>query len=1008
MKRLHRFFQTEIKKAPRGRRRQQSVKLSLDELERRDMPSALGAGHLLAAPSQPLAPMGSTAVGHGGPVTYHGGPLLRNVEVETLYYGQAWSSDQSLQQQARALDTYLAFITGSSYMDILAQYGVGHGTFQDHDFNPSNPPQWGTVDDSQIEQMLAGEIEQGHLRAPDGNRLYVVFAPPGDVVTAGSDDSVNNFLGYHSAFQVSGLGNIYYAVIPYASSPNATISGMTTFQQHTIVLSHELAEAVTDPDTQTGWFDDAQGVAGEIGDLAVGRFGVFGGYMVQAEWSNQANGPVLPVQQEQLTAPALIGPSGTVTTSAPVLSWNAVAGADHYDVYLLDMQTRTVTRDKNVFDTSWTVSPHLVRGHSYEWWVRAVDGAGSTGPWSDGMSLSIAPLSAPTLLAPSGTITNNTPVFSWNAVDGASSYEVYLYDLHTGRVTDLIVSANSWTPASSLAHGDGYLWWVRALDSAGAGGSWSSFLYFAVAPLATPVLIGPSGSITTATPTFSWNAVSGATQYEVYVWNRTTGAVVDTRVQGTSWMPSSNLSSGSSYRWWVRALDTAGGASAWSSALDFSKAALATPTLIGPTGTADPTATFSWNAVDGASSYEIYVSNLTTGQVIDQRVSGNSWTPSSGLASGDSYRWWVRAFDASGGASSWSASLTFSVSQQNTTLTVDNPAAGAAYRPASGSLFGPNGPSCTDVEQGTIGDCWLLSSLAEVAVRAPADIRNMFTYDGTTVDNGATVDVYTVRFFDGNGTPRYVNVDAEFPAGGGMYDHPANGVLWVALAEKAYAVANGQGYVTTRFGGSDSYSALDLGFPSWALQAITGRSASSYAINPSDIAAAWNAGQLIVIATTNPQSPYIVPSHAYAVVGYNPSSSQPFEVYNPWGTNSSGWALGTYNGHQVYGLFHADGTFLSQNYASEFFGNGVGMYLQRIVYLSVLGVQAAYSNSANASVVPQGTEAQPATVAGNRDVYFARLENPSRAQAAQGDTMLAALCLDPLGDAGNPLARKRG
>ena len=48
----------------------------------------------------------------------------------------------------------------------------------------------------------------------------------------------------------------------------------------------------------------------------------------------------------------------------------------------------------------------------------------------------------------------------------------------------------------------------------------------------------------------------------------------------------------------------------------------------------------------------------------------------------------------------------------------------------------------------------------------------------------------------------------------------------------------------------------------------------------------------------------------------------PFEVYNPWGTDSSGWALGTFNGHEVYGLFNADATFLSQNFATQTFGTG--------------------------------------------------------------------------------------
>ena len=174
---------------------------------------------------------------------------------------------------------------------------------------------------------------------------------------------------------------------------------------------------------------------------------------------------------------------------------------------------------------------------------------------------------------------------------------------------------------------------------------------------------------------------------------------------------------------------------------------------------------------------------------------------------------------------------------------MNEPAAQTLYSAVSGSLFGANGPSYLDVEQGDLGDCWLLASLAAVAARDPADIRSMFTADGTAVENGSAVSLYTVRFYNSNGVAQYVTVDTELPSGGDYYDNPANGVLWVALAEKAYAEANGAGIVTTMSRGSDAYAALNGGDPAWALQAITGKSANDFAINPANIAAAWKAGE---------------------------------------------------------------------------------------------------------------------------------------------------------------------
>jgi hypothetical protein len=260
------------------------------------------------------------------------------------------------------------------------------------------------------------------------------------------------------------------------------------------------------------------------------------------------------------------------------------------------------------------------------------------------------------------------------------------------------------------------------------------------------------------------------------------------------------------------------------------------------------------------------------------------------------------------------------------------PTSSTAYSPVSGVLYGPSSPSYLDVQQGASADCWLLASLAEVAARVPSDIRNMFTYEGTISVNGGQVSVYAVRFYDSSGAARYVTVDSELPGGGSTYDHPVGGsgavngssspVAWTALAEKAYAEANGLGYVTSNHTGTNSYSALDYGDPVWALQAITGKPASDYSLNTSDVASAWNAGKLVVLCTSSPTSSYIVGGHCYALVNYDPSPTDilPFQIFNPWGSDSNGWAPGCSG--TIYGLFSQGASFVSQNFNLESFGVG--------------------------------------------------------------------------------------
>ena len=262
------------------------------------------------------------------------------------------------------------------------------------------------------------------------------------------------------------------------------------------------------------------------------------------------------------------------------------------------------------------------------------------------------------------------------------------------------------------------------------------------------------------------------------------------------------------------------------------------------------------------------------------------------------------------------------------------PASAQLYNNEPGDPYNPplGVPSYLDVEQGAVGDCWLEASLAEVAARDPQDIKDMFVYDGTTVDNGSTVGLYSVRFFSPDGVGFYIQVDTALPSGGEHYDHVDNALgtqaLWVALAEKGYAEANALGLVTTNNEYQGSYNALGGGDPAWALHAITDNPASDYSINPTNIASAWNSGDLIVLGTSNstpPPSSYIVggtpdTAHAYAVVGYNASSSKPFEVFNPWGTDSSGWAPN--HSGTIYGLFTANATFISQNFVGQSVGTG--------------------------------------------------------------------------------------
>ncbi len=219
----------------------------------------------------------------------------------------------------------------------------------------------------------------------------------------------------------------------------------------------------------------------------------------------------------------------------------------------------------------------------------------------------------------------------------------------------------------------------------------------------------------------------------------------------------------------------------------------------------------------------------------------------------------------------------------------DHPATmnGVHYAQATGSLF-PHAPTYADIRQGVIGDCYLLSSLAETAFVTPAAITSMFIVNGDGT--------YTVRFND-NGKWDYVTVDSMLPVdsrghfvyanfGQNISDHSVP--LWVALAEKAYAQINESGWLRADLGdtGHNTYAAISAGYMTDALNQITGRGTGFTSVNQTSFVGAFNAGQLITFASTaSPVDASVLGEHAYAVVGYNKSTGQ-VTLFNPWGINN--------------------------------------------------------------------------------------------------------------------------
>ena len=200
----------------------------------------------------------------------------------TIFWGSGWLAEE-LTASAASLNAFFDFVLTSPLLDLLSEYSVsgkviGHETrIASVTITDSDPLELET--DAQIRAAIAGFIAAKQVPPPGPNTLYFVYLPPGHGITKqsikGTESSCMDFCGYH------GASFPYYAVVPYADCDPCTYGSI--LDSLTVISSHELCEAITDPEG-TGWFDDV----GEIGDVCSPKTDSLGDFKVQKMWSNVA------------------------------------------------------------------------------------------------------------------------------------------------------------------------------------------------------------------------------------------------------------------------------------------------------------------------------------------------------------------------------------------------------------------------------------------------------------------------------------------------------------------------------------------------------------------------------------------------------------------------------------------------------------------------------------------------------------------------------------------------
>lgn len=401
--------------------------------------------------------------------------------------------------------------------------------------------------------------------------------------------------------------------------------------------------------------------------------------------------------------PSLVSPANgaLINDNTPTLDWNAVSGANLYQVQV----DNTNDFSSPIIDTTTSNSYYTTStlGDTTLYWrVRARDAAGNWGGWCAPWHFTVdtTPPGAPSLISPSnGAITNdNTPTLTWSAPPGGNQYNIQVDTDNSFSSPDFSsYTTNTYITTSSLSD-EFYFWRVRARDTAGNWGSWSSVWSFQIdtVPPGQAGVVSPSDGarINDNTPLLDWTNVGGANLYRLQLDNNIdfSSTIIDITTSATSYQITSTLSDGP-YYWRVRARDAAGNWGSWSIIWDFVVDTVppGQPTLVSPSDSAlinDDTPYLDWSFVTGASIYQIQLddNNDFSSTIIDT-TTGNTYYQVTSPLSDDTYYWRVRARDAAGNWGSWSVVWTFQLDATPPgTVTLDAPVNGTVTNDATVAL----------------------------------------------------------------------------------------------------------------------------------------------------------------------------------------------------------------------------------------------------------------------------------------------------------------------------------
>jgi len=221
-----------------------------------------------------------------GQLNDHGSAVVSNAAFQPIYYNSATAAAL----QTGVNNMLSNFSNSDPGMKVITQYSKTGNAISaalshvaDYVDNQAAPRR---ISDSGVQSYLTGLFNAGRITATT-NTIYGVYLPQGTTSTLGSSRSCTSYCGYHSSYTYNGK-TILYAVFPYDDCSGCSLSGKSVLDMETIVTSHEIREAITDP--VDAWWESSSGYEADDKCAWHNLYQQPGGAWVQPEYSNALSG----------------------------------------------------------------------------------------------------------------------------------------------------------------------------------------------------------------------------------------------------------------------------------------------------------------------------------------------------------------------------------------------------------------------------------------------------------------------------------------------------------------------------------------------------------------------------------------------------------------------------------------------------------------------------------------------------------------------------------------------